>query len=77
MNHYRNDSGKSGVTAYRIGPEEIEVQFAATTYVYNFQRPGRLEVERMKMLARAGRGLSTYISKVIRSRYAHKKSSVL
>ncbi len=75
MDLYRNHSGKSGVVAYSIGREEIRVHFPDATYVYNFRRPGRVEVERMKTLARAGRGLATYISRTVRNRYAYKKPS--
>lgn len=73
MERYRNLSGNSGVAAYAIGPDRIEVRFRdGPTYTYTYARPGRELVERMKALARAGRGLSTYISTVVKDRYAAK-----
>jgi hypothetical protein len=73
MEPYRNRSGKSGVIAYQIGSDEVHVQFPDGIYTYNFKCPGRADVEQMKRLARAGRGLATYISRHVRSRYASKK----
>jgi hypothetical protein len=69
---YQNLSGDSGVTAYAIDADAIHVKFADETYTYNYARPGRTEVEHMKTLARTGRGLSTYISRHVKTRYATK-----
>lgn len=71
---YRNLSGESGVTAYAIAPDAIHVRFVHDdhTYIYNYAEPGREDVERMKTLALAGRGLATYISRNVKSRYAAK-----
>lgn len=70
MQPYSNRSGRSGVTHYEIGPDFIRVRFGTPTiYVYDYTIPGKDAVEHMKELARAGRGLSTYISQHIRERY--------
>jgi hypothetical protein len=71
---YRNLNGNSGVTAYAIAPDAIHVRFVDDrhTYVYNYVQPGRRDVERMKTLARTGRGLSAYISRNVKTRYAVK-----
>ncbi|MBI4500365.1 MAG: hypothetical protein HY700_04315 [Gemmatimonadetes bacterium] len=70
---YQNLSGDSGVTYYEIGTESVAVQFRnGSIYVYDYTRPGPLHVERLKELAIAGRGLSTYISTRVRNAYARK-----
>jgi hypothetical protein len=73
MQHYRNLSGQSGVTDYEIGHDWIIVQFAeGATYRYDHATTGWQHVERMKLLARTGRGLSGYIAQHARERYAEK-----
>ena len=63
MQRYANLSGNSGVVAYRIGPDFVDVRFKGRreTYRYTYESAGSLHVETMKTLARAGRGLSSYI----------------
>jgi hypothetical protein len=41
-------------------------------YLYDYETPGEDEVEEMKELAEAGRGLATYISQVVGGRYARR-----
>jgi hypothetical protein len=73
MQRYANHDGASGVVAYATGPAGIAVEFAnGAIYVYDLERPGRQAVADMKRLARAGRGLSTYISRNVRDNYAKK-----
>lgn len=73
MTRYKDITGKSGVRAYRIGADYIEIKFkTGETYVYNYVRPGRLYVEQMKRLAEKGRGLSTFISRKVRERFCRK-----
>lgn len=73
MKPYRNRSGKSGVAAYESGEGFIRVRFVHDgTYEYTDTRPGRLHVSNMQKLAEAGIGLSTYISRFVRERYARK-----
>ncbi len=68
---YGNRSGASGVRAYRIGARVISVQFAdGAVYDYSYASTGRSKVEQMKILARAGAGLSTFISQQVRDAYA-------
>jgi hypothetical protein len=71
MNEYANP--QSGITAFRIGPDYIRVRFGSdTVYTYDYDSTGKLRIERMKQLARQGRGLNTYISQVVRDAYAGK-----
>jgi len=60
---YANRSGDSGVTAFAERPDAIYVEFTGgPVYLYDHTCPGRAHVERMQVLARSGRGLSSYIS---------------
>jgi hypothetical protein len=73
MKRYRNLSGVSGVVAYEALDDEITVKFRnGDFYLYNHAEPGWQEVEDMKRLAVAGRGLSTYIAQRVKGRYARK-----
>jgi aminopeptidase-like protein len=72
MQPYRNLAGNSGVEAFDILRDGIKVRFVSGgTYFYDYRVPGGARVEEMKQLARAGRGLSTYIAK-FGAKYAEK-----
>ncbi|CAN7406605.1 hypothetical protein LJR289_002494 [Pseudoduganella sp. LjRoot289] len=74
MERYRDLSGTSGVTAYTIKPDAIDIRFVdGAVYTYTYASTGRQRVERMKRLARSGAGLSTYISREVRDAYAMKR----
>lgn len=74
MRRYANLSGNSGVVAYAIGKDFIEVKFAdGWIYRYTHASAGPVHVEAMKKLALAGRGLSTYIVRHVRKSYASKR----
>ncbi|MGQ0646871.1 MAG: hypothetical protein ACT4P7_04830 [Gemmatimonadaceae bacterium] len=73
MERYKNLSGDSGVTFFRIGRDFISVRFRhGITYHYDYTATGAHHVEQMKTLARAGKGLSTYVSQHVRNAYARK-----
>lgn len=73
MQRYRNLSNDSGVEAYEIASGAITIRFrGGATYRYTHAVTGRREVEEMKTLALAGRGLSTFISRQVGRRYARK-----
>ena len=68
-------SAKSGVVAYAIEKDAIWVRFrAGGDYRYGPRRPGAAHVARMKELALAGHGLSTYISRHVKDNYEEKRS---
>lgn len=76
MELYRNLSEDSGVTAYEIHDEYIIIQFiGGERYLYDYRKPGKQNVEKMKILAHAGKGLSTYISQFVKTNYAKKLHS--
>ncbi|MEP6850535.1 MAG: hypothetical protein ABI999_16880 [Acidobacteriota bacterium] len=73
MTWYKNLSGKSGVDSYEIREKSIVIKFRyAGRYLYNYDRPGEEYVEEMKRLAVSGLGLSTYISKNVKKKFAKK-----
>jgi hypothetical protein len=73
VKHYKNRSGESGVVAYDIGAESITIEFnGGERYLYTSESAGAANIARMQRLALDGRGLSTFISQVIRNRYARK-----
>jgi hypothetical protein len=70
---YVNADGESNVEAYEIGTDSITVRFRdGTHYLYDHTAPGAADVERMKDLAAAGRGLNSFITKTVKTRYARK-----
>jgi hypothetical protein len=76
MKRYGNSAGTSGVAFFDDGPDFLKVQFRDSdefVYIYDHVVPGAADVARMKALAVAGRGLSTYISQHVRDRYRRKE----
>lgn len=74
MRRYANLSGHAGVVAYEAGPDFIDVKFKdGEIYRYTYDRPGMSQVEAMKKLAAAGRGLTTHINRHVRDLYAAKR----
>lgn len=73
MERYKNLSGDSGVYAYECSAKAIKVEFnGGAIYLYDYAVTGADAVEKMRRLATAGRGLSTYISRYAKDRYAAK-----
>ena len=64
MTPYKSKSGKkSGVTGFITGDDYIVVQFNySEVYKYTYQSAGKPTIEKMKSLALAKQGLSTFIS---------------
>ncbi len=62
MEQYLNLGGNSNVKAYSIGQDYIDVVFGrGARYRYSYRSAGIDKVEQMKMLARKGVGLNSYI----------------
>ena len=73
MTRYRNLAGDSGVRRYRIEPQAIAVEFVdGSHYLYTAASAGAEAIARMQALARAGRGLATYINRHAHDAYARK-----
>ena len=76
MQRYGNQSRESGVVAYDIDAGQIIVQFRnGDRYLYTEDSAGAANIATMQALARAGRGLSTFISQHVHDRYARKLNS--
>ena len=76
MQRYGNQSRDSGVVAYDIDAGQIIVQFRnGDRYLYTEDSAGAANIARMQELARAGRGLSSFISQHVHDRYARKINS--
>lgn len=71
MTYYSDIDGDSGVLAYEIGIDYIDVQFKGTSkiYRYSYQSADRENVETMKELAQSGNGLNSFINKNVKYRY--------
>ncbi len=71
MERYGNSSGKSGIYGYEIGNDYIRVLFSSgLTYRYSYNgRAGVNNVEKMKVLAKNGSGLNSYINSYVKNKY--------
>ena len=73
MPSYANLNGHSGVVSYETTRDSITLQFVnGDRYLYTYATTGRNAVDRMKALAKAGRGLSTFVSQHVREAYERK-----
>ena len=73
MERYKNLGGDSGVVAYEIGDDSIKVGFSdESLYLYTYGSAGQHNIEKMKELAVAGRGLNSFINTNVRKKYASK-----
>jgi hypothetical protein len=74
MELYKNIDGDSGVIAYDIGSDFIRVQFSnGAIYLYTYSSAGSENIEHMKILAREGNGLNSFINTRVRNLYARRE----
>ena len=77
MQRYKNLGGDSGVVAYEIDAGSIKVEFKnGDRYLYTEDSAGGANIARMQELARAGHGLSSFISQHVHDRYARKLNRI-
>ncbi|MBQ4536929.1 MAG: hypothetical protein II994_04860 [Lachnospiraceae bacterium] len=70
MQPYGNLGGNSGIVAYSIGADCIDVQFSSgAVYRYSYKSAGVNKVEDMKKLALKGMGLNSYIMRYAKYDY--------
>ncbi len=70
MEPYGGGGHTSGVREYEIRADAIVVKFGrGGVYVYSHESAGWHHVERMKLLARQGEGLTSYINRHVRDSY--------
>lgn len=75
MERYANKNGDSGVSGFEIGSTYILVRFTkGGVYEYTYASAGAANVETMKSLARDGRGLCSFIQRVVKTKYSRKIS---
>ena len=73
MPEYANLNGSSAVTNYEVEEDAIIVTFGGgAAYRYTYASAGAANIEHMKALAQAGRGLATFISQVVKNQYESK-----
>ena len=71
MERYLDLDGDSGVVGYEIGDTFIRVKFSGTAkiYTYSYRKAGQFHVEKMKVLAKSGNGLNSYIMRYAKKLY--------
>jgi hypothetical protein len=73
VERYKDLSGEGGILAFEILDKAIILQFkGGDCYLYDYFKPGEEHVEQMKMLARRGKGLTTYVNQHVRANYSKK-----
>ncbi len=73
MNNYRHNTPDTGITAYEAGDDSIIIRFNdGATYLYTAESTGAQAIQQMKMLAKKGIGLTTYINQYVRNNYERK-----
>jgi hypothetical protein len=76
MQRYADHSGRSGIIAFEVGEDYLDVRFTSgDVYHYTSRRPGERDLAHMKELALRGEGLSTFISRHIGVRYDSKRTA--
>lgn len=70
MKRYKKLNGDSGVSFYEEGRDFIKVRFnAGDMYLYTSKSVGSVAIKQMKLLAKKGKGLSTFISRFVKDKY--------
>lgn len=70
MPYYSNLGGDSGVRSYNVYENGISITFnSGKTYNYTYSSAGRNHIEHMKILAKNGQGLNSYINRNVRYLY--------
>ena len=71
MERYKDIDNDSGVEAYEIGSDFINVKFQGIVkvYKYSYASAGQQHIEKMKFLAANGEDLNAYINKHVKYKY--------
>lgn len=74
MERYANLGGDSNVVCYELGADFIRVQFGdGSVYRYTGASAGSGNIATMQALARAGKGLNSFINTNVKFKYAAKE----
>ncbi|MDB5030971.1 hypothetical protein [Mucilaginibacter sp.] len=73
MQSYKTANQNTGVVAYETGKDSISIKFRdGSVYLYTNKSAGAQAIAQMKILAKKGEGLTTYINQHVRERYQSK-----
>jgi hypothetical protein len=73
MQRYKNSNHDTGVIAYETGKDSISIKFRdESVYLYTNKSAGPAAISEMKILAKKGAGLTTYINRHVREHYEQK-----
>jgi hypothetical protein len=73
MQPYKTSNHDTGVIAYETDKDSITIKFRdGSIYVYSNKSAGVAAIAEMKMLAKKGAGLTTYINQHVRGHYEQK-----
>ncbi len=73
MDRYKNLGGDSNVHSFELATDSITVRFNdGLNYRYTNHSAGVTNIAEMHRLARAGRGLNSFIARAVRKLYAEK-----
>lgn len=73
MERYKNLGGDSAVHSFEFAPDSITVRFNdGFVYLYTNHSAGTSNMAQMHQLAKAGRGLNSFINREVRKLYAKK-----
>lgn len=74
MIRYKNLQGNSGVRSYEYGENFIRVEFlSGEIYLYTYESAGWSNIEQMKVLAKLGKGLNTFINYAVQNLYYRRE----
>lgn len=70
MERYKNIGGNSGISGYEIYDDSVTVKFTTgAIYVYTYRSADRENIEQMKILAKQGHGLNSFIMKNVKNSF--------
>ena len=70
---YKNTSKNSGIISYSIGANYIKIVFKdGEAYLYSHKSAGKTHINKLKALAKEGKGLTTYINQHVKEKYESK-----
>lgn len=73
MHPYKTTNPDTGVIAYEISKDSISIKFRdGSVYLYTNKSAGPAAITEMKILAKKGVGLTTYINQHVREHYERK-----
>ena len=74
MERYKNIGGGSGVAGFEVSNDSIIVTFSSgSVYCWTDDSAGADNVAHMKMLAKQGQGLNSFIMRSVKTLFSWKK----